>query len=148
MTAKLAGGFKGTYAASSGAVTGTLSLQQTTATFYVFGFLPVTAYIGFTQVAPTTGTLTGGKLSTVSTMKVSVPYVSFLGLPFAGGSTCEGSSPITVALTSPGTFSPTAGGTLAGTYTMPPLVNCGLSTGTLNGFVAGPNNTVNVALAP
>ncbi|MGH3451676.1 MAG: hypothetical protein ACRDQW_13315 [Haloechinothrix sp.] len=45
-------------------------------------------------------------------------------------------------------FQPLKGGTLAGTYELPPLEGCGGFNDWISAFTAGPDNTVEVNLTP
>jgi len=143
----LHGGFTGTVS-SGGSWSGSLTLAPTSAGFLVFGFIPVTAALNLVPVAPATGTLVNGALTGHVNLNVVVPSVKLLSLPIGGGAGCQTTSPVSIDLHSTGTFSAATGGSLAGSYVMPPLANCGLFTSMFNSVIAGPGNTLAVTLAP
>lgn len=66
--------------------------------------------------------------------------------PASQSTACATTVPTEVALTSAPEFTFSAGGTLSGTYTIPPFTGCGSATTLLNAFVAGPGNTVEIRL--
>src|SRR5579875_3150560 len=73
--------------------------------------------------------------------------LSIAGLPVPVGNSCESATPAVVTVTSQSGFSIVNGGTLAGTYTIPPFANCGLLiTPVLNLTVPGPGNTISLKL--
>lgn len=51
-----------------------------------------------------------------------------------------------VQLTSQKGFNVLKGGNLAGTYTIPPFANCGLTTPVINLTLTGPGNTITLTL--
>lgn len=133
---------------STGAVTASLNLPPATGSFKEFGLIPVTATVAFLQDGPTTGkvNLTTGSVSTKSSITLQITSLTVGGLPVPVGSSCESASPASVALTSQPSFSIVNGGTVSGTYTIPPFAGCGLVTPVLNLTVTGPGNTISLTL--
>ncbi|GAA4054149.1 fibronectin type III domain-containing protein [Actinomadura miaoliensis] len=142
----LAGSVSGTVDAG-GNVSADLKLKPATGTFSILGFLPVTADIAFAPQGRTTGTLSGGTLSTTTKTVVKVSSVKLFGIQIGGGSTCQTGSAATIPLRSTD-FTVAGGGTLTGTYTLPALQGCGVLTPLLSAFVAGPGNTVTLRATP
>ena len=68
------------------------------------------------------------------------------GIPVPVGPSCESASPATITLTSQPGFSVVNGGTVSGTYTIPPFARCGLVTPVLNLTIPGPGNTLSLTL--
>ncbi|MEU6040613.1 fibronectin type III domain-containing protein [Actinomadura sp. NPDC047616] len=142
----LAGSVSGTVDAG-GNVSADLKLKPATGAFSILGFLPVTADIAFAPQGRTTGTLSGGTLSTTTKTVVKVSSVKLFGIQIGGGSTCQTGSAATIPLRSTD-FTVAGGGTLTGTYTLPALQGCGVLTPLLSAFVAGPGNTVTLRATP
>ena len=69
------------------------------------------------------------------------------GLNVPIGSSCQ-SSPFSVSLSSGPGFTVSGGGPLSGSYTIPPLHGCGLTTPVLNLLIPGPGKTFNLTLGP
>ena len=133
---------------STGAVTASLNLPPATGSFKEFGLIPVTATVAFIQDGPTTGTvnLNTGAVTTMSNITLQVTSLSVSGLPVPVGPSCESATPASVALASQPGFSIVNGGTVSGTYTVPPFAHCGLVTPVLNLTVTGPGNTISLTL--
>jgi len=133
---------------NTGAVTASLNLPPATGSFTELGLIPVTATVAFLQDGPTTGTvnLNTGAVTTTSTITLQVTSLSVAGLPVPVGPSCESATPATVSLASQPGFSIVKGGTVSGTYTIPPFANCGLITPVLNLTVPGPGNTIALTL--
>jgi hypothetical protein len=134
---------------SNGTLTAALTLPPATASFKELGLIPVSATTEFLQDGPTTGTinLSTGAVATTSRITLKITSLSIAGIPVPVGNSCESATPATVALTSQSGFSVVNGGSLAGTYTIPPFANCGLLvTPVLNLTVPGPGNTISLRL--
>jgi hypothetical protein len=133
---------------STGAVTANLNLPPATGSFKESGIIPVTATVAFIQNGPTTGTvnLNTGAVTTMSSITLQVTSLSVGGLPVPVGPACESATPASVALASQPGFSIVNGGTVSGTYTVPPFAHCGLVTPVLNLTVTGPGNTISLTL--
>jgi hypothetical protein len=133
---------------TTGAVTASLNLPPATGSFKEFGLIPVTATVAFIQNGPTTGTvdLNTGAVTTMSSITLQITSLSVAGLPVPVGPSCESATPASVALASQPGFSIVNGGTVTGTYTVPPFAGCGLITPVLNLTITGPGNTISLTL--
>jgi hypothetical protein len=133
---------------STGAVTASLNLPPATGSFQELGLIPVTATVAFIQNGPTTGkvNLNTGAVTTTSSITLQITSLSVAGLPVPVGPACESATPASVSLASQPGFSIVKGGTVSGTYTVPPFAHCGLITPVLNLTIAGPGNTISLTL--
>jgi len=133
---------------STGAVTASLNLPPATGSFKELGLVPVTATVAFIQNGPTTGKvdLNTGAVTTTSSITLQITSLSVAGLPVPVGPACESATPAPVSLASQPGFSIVKGGTVSGTYTIPPFARCGLITPVLNLTVPGPGNTISLTL--
>jgi hypothetical protein len=132
----------------TGAHTSAITLNPTRANAILFGVLPMSADIAFITASPSTGTLTGGVLTSTSKVTIALPKVTLFGIPVSQSATCKTSAPAEIALTSAPGFTPAAGGKLTGTFVIPALTGCGYLTSWLSSVVAGPGNTTEITLAP
>jgi hypothetical protein len=133
---------------SNGNVVASLNLPPATGSFTEFGLIPVTATVAFIQNGPTTGKvdLNTGAVTTSSSITLQITSLSVGGLPVPVGPSCESATPASVALASQPGFSIVNGGTVSGTYTVPPFAGCGLITPVLNLTITGPGNTISLTL--
>jgi hypothetical protein len=133
---------------NTGAVTASLKLPPATGSFKELGVVPVTATVAFIQNGPTTGTvdLNTGAVATMSSITLQITSLSVSGLPVPVGPACESATPAVVSLASQPGFSIVKGGTVSGTYTIPPFAHCGLITPVLNLTITGPGNTISLTL--
>jgi hypothetical protein len=133
---------------STGAVTASLKLPPATGSFKELGVVPVTATVAFIQNGPTTGTvdLNTGAVTTMSSITLQITSLSVSGLPVPVGPACQSATPAVVSLASQPGFSIVKGGTVSGTYTIPPFAHCGLITPVLNLTITGPGNTISLTL--
>jgi hypothetical protein len=133
---------------TTGAVTARLKLPPATGSFTELGLVPVTATVAFIQNGPTTGTvdLNTGAITTMSSITLQITSLSVAGLPVPVGPACESATPAAVSLASQPGFSIVKGGTVSGTYTIPPFAHCGLITPVLNLTITGPGNTISLTL--
>jgi hypothetical protein len=133
---------------NTGAVTASLSLPPATASFKELGVIPVTATVAFIQNGPTTGkvNLNTGAVTTKSSITLQITSLSVAGLPVPVGPACESATPAAISLASQPGFSIVKGGTVSGTYTIPPFAHCGLITPVLNLTITGPGNTISLTL--
>jgi len=133
---------------TTGAVTASLNLPPATGSFKELGLIPVTATVAFLQNGPTTGTvdLNTGAVTTMSNITLQITSLSVAGLPVPVGPSCESATPASVSLASQPGFSIVKGGTVSGTYTVPPFAGCGLITPVLNLTITGPGNTISLTL--
>ena len=129
-------------------LTADLSLPSATITFKEFGIVPVTATANLVQVGKTTGQInvnTGAvKTQSKITLQLTSLFISGLAIPVP--KTCQSATPAQVDLASLKGFSVVKGGNLAGTYTIPPVANCGELTPLLNVIFPGPGNTIKLKL--
>lgn len=138
---------------ATGMLTADLSLDPTQAVLKL-PFVRVYADIAFEQAEETTGTFNAGNLSTESRMDIVLTKlsVSFFGfkVPIGGGDQCRTIDPALIELESPADepFSLQEGGPVEGTYTIPPVDNCGGLEGLLNPIMAGPGNSIHLNLTP
>ncbi len=135
---------------ATGAVTADLALDKTKANLVALWLLPVTADIEFVPVGQTTGSLSGGRLTTRSKLTIKLPSITLFGfIPIGGGATCQTKTPSDVTLTSGATrFDPLQGGTLTGTYAISDLQGCGSLNGLVSPLTAGSGNTITLKLTP
>ena len=133
---------------SNGNVTASLNLPPATGSFTELGLIPVTATVAFIQNGPTTGKvdLNTGAVTTQSSITLQITSLSVSGLPVPVGPACESATPASVSLASQPGFSIVNGGTVSGTYTIPPFAHCGLITPVLNLTITGPGNTISLTL--
>ena len=133
---------------SNGNVTASLNLPPATGSFTELGLVPVTATVTFVQDGPTTGKvdLNTGAVTTMSNITLQITSLSVSGLPVPVGPACESATPASVSLASQPGFSIVNGGTVSGTYTIPPFAGCGLITPVLNLTIPGPGNTISLTL--
>ena len=133
---------------NTGAVTASLNLPPATGSFKELGLIPVTATVAFIQNGPTTGKvdLNTGAVTTKSSITLQITSLSVAGLPVPVGPACESANPASISLASQPGFSVVKGGTVSGTYTVPPFAHCGLITPVLNLTITGPGNTISLTL--
>ena len=133
---------------TTGTLTASLNLPPATGSFKELGLIPVTATAAFIQNGPTTGNvdLSTGAVTTTSSITMQITSLSVAGIPVPVGPSCESATPASITLTSQPGFSIVKGGTVSGTYTLPPFANCGLVTPVLNLTITGPNNTISLTL--
>ena len=129
-------------------LTADLSLPPATVSFKEFGIVPVTATVNLVQDGQTTGQLNASTGAVTTKSKITLQLTSLLisGLAIPVPATCQSATPAVVKLASQTGFSVTKGGNLAGTYTIPPVANCGELTALLNVIFPGPGNTINLKL--
>jgi hypothetical protein len=141
------GEFKGSIDFSTTKLTGTITLPPAKAPFKVAGLPLATATFKITEVEPVTGNLDLNTLvvTATSVFNIQIVSVSPIGLPSVNlvGNSCVTSKPVSVTMSGP--FS---SGRFSGTYTIPPLKNCGASTTVLNQVVPGPGNTFTAVVTP
>jgi hypothetical protein len=128
-------------------LTGTLSLPPATGSFKELGLVPVTATTEMIQDGQATGTVnfSTNAVTTTATDTIKLISLKVAGLPIPVGKSCQ-TSPATITVTSQPGFNVLNGGTLAGTYTIPPFSHCGLATFLINLTLPGPGNTISLTL--
>jgi hypothetical protein len=145
------GAFDGSIDLGTGDLTGNLTLPPaTTRLEAVPGLLPLAdATFAIEQAQPITGHVDLAALTVEATAVFNIRVVSVnpVGLPVnLVGDDCATSEPITVVMSGP--VSLTGASTFTGTYTIPPLENCGVPTLALNLLVAGDGNTFTGTFSP
>ena len=136
---------------TTGTVTGTMSLPDSTGSFTELGVVPVTATVAFTEDGPVTGTVnlqTGATTDTVN-MTLRITDLKVAGIDTFVGDHCQTVTPAVITVASGSGFSVIAGGPLTGTYTIPDFNNCGLldvEAPIINLVIPGPGNTINLTL--
>jgi len=128
-------------------LTGTLTLPPATGSFKELGLIPVTATTEMIQDGTATGTVnfTTNAVTTTATDTIKLTSLKVAGVPILVGPSCE-TSPATIAVSSQAGFNVLNGGTLSGTYTIPPFAHCGLATLLINLTLPGPGNTISLTL--
>ena len=141
------GTFTGSIDVATSVLTGTITLPAATAPFKVAGLPLATATFKMTQVKPVTGfvDLSTATVTATATVSIQIVKVTPIGLPFVNlvGNSCKTSTPVVVKMSGLITA-----GIFSGTYTIPPLQNCGASTTALNLVVPGPGNTFTAVATP
>jgi hypothetical protein len=144
------GTFKGKVDLVTGRLTGSISLPPASTTMELAGIGLVRATFKIAQVKPVTGTVNFSTLWTRSTsvFDIKVVRVSPVALPSVNlvGDSCKTETPVKVTMA--GKASMTASSTFKGTYTIPPLADCGAATLVLNQLVPGPGNTFTAVASP
>lgn len=143
-TAAVKGAISGSIASS--AFSGSLTLAPTVTKLTAFGILPVTAALQFVPVGGTSGTLSGGTLTTTSKVLVRVPGLRVLGISIVSSS-CQAKAPSEVTLTATG-FSTTGGGTLTGRLPINGLTGCGTSTAIASNLLTSSTNALRLSATP
>ncbi|NUT94322.1 MAG: hypothetical protein HOY78_20100, partial [Saccharothrix sp.] len=105
-TVQLNGGIDAGLDLATGKFEADLVLNPTTGQFKIFGFVPVTAKIEFVQAGKTVGTLSGGVLSSTSSVTVKLPRVSVMGIPVSTSPNCQTKTPASIPLQSKPGFDP------------------------------------------
>lgn len=129
-------------------VNGKLSLPPATGTVGLVGIGLANATFTILQTKPVTGTVNtlSWWMRATSIFNIHVDSVTPQGTDVnLVGPSCETSEPVTLSFA--GKVAP-FGGTVAGTYAIPPLKNCGALTAVLNAVMAGPGNTFTARMAP
>jgi hypothetical protein len=128
-------------------LTGTLTLPPATGSFKELGLIPVTATTEMIQDGTATGTVnfTTNAVTTTATDTIKLTSLKVAGVPVLVGPSCE-TSPATISVSSQAGFNVLNGGTLSGTYTIPPFAHCGLATLLINLTLPGPGNTISLTL--
>jgi hypothetical protein len=125
----------------------TLSLPPATVSAAVLG-PPVTATTAFIQDGAATGTadLTANSVQTTARETLQITSLRVAGVPLPVGRSCETIVPASISVSSQPGFNVVFGGTLAGTYAIPPFAHCGLATPLLNLTIPGGGNTISLTL--
>jgi hypothetical protein len=144
-----AGTLAATVDLDTGAVSSTLTLPPATVSMKELGVIPVSATAALVQNGPATGTanLTTNTITSSASVIFKITKLKVAGLNVPIGGNCQ-SAPFSVSLSSGPGFTVSGGGPLSGSYTIPPLHGCGLTTPVLNLLIPGPGNTFNLTLGP
>lgn len=143
------GTFKGYVDADTGALRGTLALPAAKTTVSLAGIGLATATFTIVPTKATTGKVNFStyKLAASATFNIHVDSVTPLGTSLnLVGSKCTTATPVTLAFG--GTVAFFGDSSVSGTYTIPALAHCGLSTVALNAVLSGTGNTFNATLSP
>jgi hypothetical protein len=145
------GAFDGSIDLATGNLTGNLTLPPAKVRLdAVPGLLPLAdATFAIEQAQPITGhvDLTALTVEATAVFNIRVISVEPVGLPVnLVGNNCKTSKPITVPMAGPVNLA--GASTFTGTYTIPPLENCGLPTPALNLLIAGGGNTFTGTFSP
>jgi hypothetical protein len=134
---------------STAKLTANLSLPAATVSFKELGIIPVIATTKLVQDGRTTGQINvnTGAVKTTSKITLQLTSLSIAGLNVPLPAACESATPAVIKLASQKGFSVLKGGNLAGTYTIPPVADCGLLTPLLNLIFPGPGNTITLGAA-
>jgi hypothetical protein len=134
---------------TTGTITGgTITLPPATGSFKELGIIPVTATTEFIQSGPATGTvnLSTGAVQATAQVTIQITSLNVAGLNIPVGSSCQTVTPASITLSSTSGFSILSGGTVTGTYTIPPFINCDLEAPLIDLTIPGPNNTISLTL--
>jgi hypothetical protein len=128
-------------------LTGMLTLPAATGSFKELGLVPVTATTEMIQDGTATGTVdfSTNAVTTTATDTIRLTSLKVAGLPIPVGPSCQ-TSPATITVSSQAGFNVLNGGTLSGSYTIPPFAHCGLATLLINLTLPGPGNTISLTL--
>ncbi len=141
------GTFTGSIDIATSQLTGAITLPAAKAPFKVAGLPLATATFKMTQVKPVTGSvdLSTAMVTATATVSIQIVSVNPIALPSVNlvGNSCKTSKPVVVTMSGLITD-----GIFSGTYTIPPLQNCGASTKALNLVVPGPGNTFTAVATP
>lgn len=144
------GRFVGEVELETGTLSGDMTLPAATLEFNALGLLPVTTTFEVNTVEPVSGTVNLQTMAIDASYTFDIEFTSMSLmwlLPMLDPAlTCMTSAPITVDLT--GTLDPAAGATLTGQWAFPEMKDCGGWMGLINGFVVGPNNTIEATITP
>jgi len=143
------GSFRGSIDLTTGKLSGNLALPPATTTVRLAGVGLATATFKLAPAGPIHGSVNFSTLGVTATasFNVLVSSVNPLGLPInLVGNSCGTSTPVGVTFT--GRFSLSGPSTFTGTYAIPPLHHCELTTPALNLVLAGPGNTFSASFVP
>ena len=143
------GSFKGSLNLNTFVLKGKLALPAASTTVSLAGIGLAKATFKLAETKQVTGkvNLSALKVTATSSFNVLVTSVEPLGLPInLVGNDCGTSTPVSVTFS--GKFSFSGASKFSGTYTIPPLQNCGLATTVLNEVIPGPGNVFSASFAP
>ncbi|MBO2455710.1 hypothetical protein J4573_52150 [Actinomadura barringtoniae] len=140
----LSGSLKSEYDASTGEVSGDLSLDPVTGHFSIAGFIPATADLAFSPAGRTTGTFNGKTAGLSSPMNIGLTSITAFGIPVGGGTDCRTTAPVQFNAT--GSASDDYSAEVSGDYELPAFENCGPLTFLVNAFLPGSGNPLKLSL--
>jgi hypothetical protein len=144
------GNFTGVVDLTTGQLGGDITLPPASFTFNLAGVGLVTANMQIAETQSITGTLDVSTFAVSATAVFDIKIVSLAptATPTVNlvGNSCKTSTPVSVTMQ--GTANLTGSSTFSGTYTIPPLQNCGLLTTALNVVIPGPGNTFSATVYP
>jgi hypothetical protein len=143
------GTLKGSINANTGILKGNLKLPPASSTVKLAGIGLAKATFTMVPTKPVIGKINFNNFTMTSTsvFNIHVNSVDPVGTSLnLVGNSCTTSQPVTLKLG--GALDIFGSSTFSGTYTIPPLANCGLSTVVLNQLLAGPGNTLTATFAP
>lgn len=143
------GTFIGTLNLDTFLLKGKLTLPPASTTLSLAGIGLATATFQFVETKPVTGKLNirSWTVSSTASFNVSVTSVKPADLSTnLVGNHCATSKPVAVSFS--GKFTFVGASIFSGSYTIPPLQNCGLATSALNLVLAGPGNSITASFAP
>ncbi|WP_158880825.1 hypothetical protein [Amycolatopsis anabasis] len=128
--------------------TAQINLPPAEGKFNIFGVIPTTATVSFSQVAPAKGTLKDGKITARAEVSIQLKDVKAVGFPLFVGDNCRTKTPASITLVSAPDYDIFVGGDISGTFAIPEFTDCGLSTVMLNLLIPGPDNGITLTLGP
>ena len=135
--------------ASSGCLTGDLTLGPSDISRKVLGARVVHATVQITPESPVIGHLDGeGRLFATVTVNAVIGRLEAFGQTLVSGGSCRTTTHAVVPLRSAPGFSLRQGGRLAGSYYRPPFRGGGWITPVINLLGSGPGNTAVIDLLP
>jgi len=144
------GTFSGVIDITTGVLGGDIALPPAESTFNLAGVGLVTADMQITETQHVTGTLNVSTFAVSATAVFNIFITSLhpTATPTVNlvGNSCQTSTPVSVTMQ--GTANLSGSSTFSGTYTIPPLQNCGALTTALNQVIAGPGNTFTATAYP
>ncbi|MFD9892378.1 hypothetical protein ACFWY9_23805 [Amycolatopsis sp. NPDC059027] len=128
--------------------TADITLPPAAGSFKIFGVIPTTATVEFSQAGPITGILHGGKITAHADVTLKLKDVKAVGFPLLVGDNCTTSKPASIDLVSAPDYDIFKGGYVSGIFAIPEFTGCGLSTIMLNLLIPGPDNGIKLHLGP
>jgi hypothetical protein len=144
------GKFTGVIDITTGVLGGDITLPPAEFTFSLAGVGLVTADMQIAETQHVTGTLDTSTfaVSATAVFNINITSLHATATPTVNlvGNSCTTSTPVSVTMQ--GTANLAGSSTFSGTYTIPPLQNCGLLTTALNLVIPGPGNTFTATAYP
>jgi hypothetical protein len=129
----------------NGGFTADVDLRPAAVSTRLFGAFPATAEVGFVPNGQVTGRWADGGLTASATVGLTLSKLTVFGFPVAAAP-CRTSVPTAIDLRSTAGFTPTTGGTLTGSFTLPSFTGCQPYAGLVTAAASGPGNTVELSL--